>query len=573
MSDQKVGDRLGFACGYGPRFGISTSISESGIGHGGECELWLQDDMSIRHGFHASGHWMRMGSKLFPQGGEGARYDTDVVNIQAGLSRFKRKPLLSASGEHEGSLTTGTVRTVGGSITTLHDPALDVDGGDFAVAAGEANDAGITMANSVRVGAELHPWHRNGPLFRIITGLDIYARYAGDKDINNRVSFEIPILLELGWVDDNLEPAGDKGTERSIEYQVYGGYAKVHQLLMRSAQYAILNKANQTAQDSGLVGRGSPGGQEDIRFLQTGAAFVDAAGQGDSQLTFLTAGEIGEWIFLGLEGVGGGISLAAGPGVAGRSAGVSDLLSTGGMGLAIAYKVATPQQRARLSEEELVSRFRNIALLRYAAGAVVFGGGAIASRVRYEGDPTELDGERIAMGGGVQALAGLSITPDSLDTGLIASTDVSYIPFAYQFSDRLQGSRGGILIHKNFADSPLYTEARALSHAATPVNLVERIAADEPLSDTSLPSEVTSTLGLELETTYFRAGLGLDTAIYFGPGDRIGAAGLSGGFDIRIPFSGKRDGGGVIVGVRGAAHLEFPEGHKFEIIPHIGGTF
>jgi hypothetical protein len=198
---------------------------------------------------------------------------------------------------------------------------------------------------------------------------------------------------------------------------------------------------------------------------------------------------------------------------------------------------------------DVVRRESIITLASYGAGLGLMLIGAAA-----KGVPT--------MRGGASSTVGPAAAPNPVSP-MVERTDVSWLPAVYNVSPNMSGITGGFSVHKDWRATPLFTEVRLASPLLVPGNG----------DNYRLNTNVAADLGLAWKTTWTRMLAGVETLGVFGGGENT-SAGIGGvvGLDLKIPFNGKEDGAGMVLGVRASGDKLFPEGWQCELAPAVGVT-
>jgi hypothetical protein len=536
---EPLANRWGLVGHYNLRVPISTSISQSGGGHAVGVSAELAERHDERYVLTADVLLGTTDNKIFPSTeSAGTTAPEGHTAGMLGFGRFVRNAsYFNADGDFKAALSTGTIPQVGVGSTSL--------GGERT----KTFDLGTTYA----LMGEVRPWGGRGPDFRLGPMLHYGLQYGGKNSDANRVRLEFMVAAEVGYGDASARSGTDADTPLGPSGLAYGLFQLGHSFVLRYLFDRAITAPMAALGDYGLVG-GTPqagrGSLYDIPLLQAGAAFL--GGLGSPLTPTLRAGGPWYWGFTALRAASGTATIAtASPD--GRGGGVAELLTTARLLGYAATGIETPSKRLSRDPDAVVRREQYIALASYGLNTLFMVAGGLGS-------------QGALAGGGSTANVGLALSPDPVGREMVERSDYG---FAYSFyHGQMKANRGGILIHKAWRDFPtkrfqFFSEAIFLS----PVLTAQRGENYDATSD------IGAAIGIEWRTTWTRLLAGIDTRGVFGGGTsaQAGIGGMAGA-DVIIPFNGRRDGSGISLGLRGAAHKLLPHGSQYELYPWGGAT-
>ncbi|MBN1282659.1 MAG: hypothetical protein JXA24_02655 [Proteobacteria bacterium] len=552
-------DRWGLYARYGLRVPLSTSVTEGGLGHTLGLGLEIAENFEERYALSIEVPFGTTEQKILPTSGTA---DHDHRALMIGLGRFTRSyPRFGGDGDFRAALTVGTTPLVGFGRSEISRETVVVDGERF-----EFDDSGartFDIGTNYFLGGEFRPWGR-GPVLSLGPALHYGLQYEGEGSEFNRIKLELMLMAQIGYGDGSSVSREESEGELGALGITQGLYSVVHAFLQRIMYDKAVGRPMEALEEYGLLddgGSGDRGSMADVPLLSAGSAFL--AANNPAMTPALRSGEFGFWGFGALGAAGGVYFLAAGSDSA-KAAGLADLL---GAARLVSYSFAginTPVKRLAMLPEEVEKRQMSINLASYALNSAVMLIGAAA-------------GSDVAMGGGAGANAGVSMSPDPVESTTVERTDIGYIPYTAFFGSERNGNRAGIIVHKSWHDFPaesfqLFSSVMLVSPMLTLGNIGNMPSEDEPYDSPMLTSDVSGSLGLEWKTTFTRLSLGIDTRAVSGSSDSSAGVGAIAGFDLIVPFNGEEDGSGIVLGVRGTAHKLFPGGSQAEISPVAGVT-
>ncbi len=559
---ESFANRWNLSLGCGPRFSVSTSISEGGVG--GVCGLsfGIAENFDEVYPFAIDVPFGTTEQKIFPTtDAAGTKADHQHWAFRVGLGKTTRNATyFGDEGDFRLSLNISAVPMIGVGSSTISRDDYELDGETFSFE--DASSKTFDIGTNYSLMAEIRPAGRF-PALQIGPAFHYGLQYAGEGSEFNRVKLEFMILASVGYGDASTVGGADADVELGAMGIAQGIYALGHGYLQRYLFDKSISRPMAALDEYGLTdpeGAEDRGSMADVPFLSAAASIMG----GPSLTPPLRAGKGWYWAFAGAHALGGGLFLAADSDDA-KAGGVGDLLGTARLLAFAMADIETPGDRLEKDDSEVEKREVIIDLASYAANSLVFLIGAGT-------------GSEIATVGGISANNSVALSPDPTDRGMVERTDVGWVPYSAYWGER-NGNRAGIIVHKGWHDFPaekfqLYSELIFLSPLMTPGNIGRAASQDENYSDVMLPSDVGAGLGFEWKTTWTRLMFGIETrGIFGGEDDANSALGGVVGFDLTIPFNGEEDGSGLALGGRFTAHKTFPKGYALELMPWVGATF
>jgi len=554
-------NRWGLSLECGPRFSVSTSISEGGIG--GICGLSLDIAENFEEAYHLKldAPFGTTEQKIFPTtDAPGTSADHSHFGFRLGFGKTRRvASFFGEEGDFRFSLNTGSVPMLGVGKSTISREPYELDGETFEFE--DSSETTLEIGTNYPLMAELRPGGRF-PSIKIGPVFHYGLQYAGEGSEFNRVKLELSIMASIGFGDASTMGGADADFELGPAGIVQGFYALGHGYLQRALLVKSLMQPMEALDEYGLT---DTEGAED-RGSMAGVPFLSAAASvmGGASLTpALRSGSGWYWAFAASHAAGGLFLISDSTDA--KGAGLGDIMSTARL---LSYAIAdieSPEARMGKDSAEVEKREMYINIATYAAGAIVFIAGGAA-------------GSDVAVIGGTSANNSIAMSPDPIERGMVESTSYGYIPITGYWGER-SGNRAGMLVHNSWHDVPhesfqLYSELLFLSPMMTFGNMGRAASEDEAYADVMLPSDVGAGLGFEWKTTWTRLSFGPETRAIFGGEDGARAAiGATVGFDLTFPFSGEENGAGIGIGVRASGGYVFDQGGQFEVGPWIGVNF
>lgn len=553
-------NRWGLALECGPRFSISTSISEGGVG--GVCGLSLDiaENFDKVYQLKLDVPFGTTDQKLFPTtDAEGTSADHSHWAFRLGFGNSTRAfTHYGKDGDYRLSLNVGSTPMLGVGSSTISRAPYELDGETFDFE--ETSDRTFDIGTSYFLLAELRPGKRF-PAFKIGPAFHYGLQYAGEGSEFNRLKLEFMIMASVGYGDASTVSGTDADMELGAMGIFQGFYGLGHGYVQRYVMIKSLLQPMEALDEYGLTdteGSDDRGSMAGVPFLSAAASVMG----GPSLSPALHSGKGWYWGFAAAHAAGGLFLISDSTDA--KGAGLGDLLGTARLlGYAIA-NIETPDARFAKESAEVQRREMYLNLASYALNSVVFFIGAAAD-------------SDVAIIGGSSANNSLVMSPDPIERGMAESTSYGYIPYTGYWGKR-SGNRAGMIIHNSWRDVPhpnfqLYSAMTFVSPMMTFGNIGRAANENEAYADVMLPSDVGAELGLEGDWTWFSIGGGIRTvAIFGGEDDARSAFGGALSATVKLPFNGKEDGVGLALGLRGTADYVFGQGGQFEISPTISLT-
>lgn len=560
--------RIGITGDYSLKVPVSTSVSEKGIGHSAGVNLYIPDTFEegfiIRPEFTISNTEM----KLFPTtDSPGTTANQKHLSFKLGFGQYSRfVPQFDDNGFFRFAIFGSTTPMIGAGSSTISQPGRTMGGETFP--GGESKTRTWDLSTRYIFGGEI----RTGGdvMIKLGAGVDYGIQFDKEGSDSNRVVIAAPIVAEVGLADWSSATSGNTDAEVGTTNIIYALYSMGHGWAQRYMFDKTVSQPMEALSKYGLISPSSdPASMYDVPLLKAGAAFT--GGMGNPLATPLRT-NTGVFIALtAMRAVGGAAFMATGS-TDGRAGGLADLSGSARLlGYAIAG-IETPEKRSSFSPDEVRSRQKYVNM-----GTFILNGGMMVIGAITKSD--------VLMRGSGNSDVQLGMSQDPINNDMIERTDVGYIPTSL-YSGTNSGHRGGVLIHSTWrtkGELKPFMGAVIMSPMLTPGNAMNMPSQDKLFADPSLPSEVGAQFGGEWKTTYTRASAGLDVRSSFGGGSAVAALGGVVRFDLTIPFNGKKDGSGIMLGVQATAHKRLQgstttpagveeKGWQAEIAPVLGAT-
>ncbi len=562
-TSEPLSKKWGITGDYTLHLPVSTSVSESGIGHTPALNLHIAESFDDRYVLRLQFPFSNTTSKLTPStSSEGTTREHSTWAVEAGIGHISRRYAhFNDNGDFTSALNITTFNLIGRGTSTLIRPARNVLGEEFPSAEESASTWNIGTRYTFT--GEFRPGGGRGPVLEIGPGLYSGVQYAGKDSSHNRLRLDLLITAGIGYGDGSTTSGADSDTELGPLGIGHGFGTMFLEGVQRYATNNTLSTPMQALAEYNLTGDPSaqPDSTTDINFLKAGAAF--SSGMGSPLAAPLRAGSGWMAAFTAMRIIRGGI-FAANGGTESAAGAITDFM--GGAEL-IGYAIAgieEPDKRLSLPQDEVRRRKMYVAIPIYVISSLLMAGGAA-------------DNSEAFMRGGSNAGVHLALSPDPLDRGMVERTDIQFIPHSLYYGSK-DGSRGGVRVHSSWNDEPsediqFYSAATFVSPKMKPGNIANMPSQSQPDSDAGLSSDICASLGIEYKPTWVRLSIGPMTCGIFASGVSAPKAGIGGtaGFDLTLPFNGKDDGSGLSLGVHVDAIKPLPDGSaNVEAQPVIG---
>lgn len=539
---------------YIPALMVPTSLSEGGIAHLAGIEGCSEDGFRSSYCLNLQYLNQSTTGKLFPTTSfEGQSTNNSAWALLFGLGRLNRGLPITDKNLNifATSFSRSDIYLGRGEARMDHDDVV-IDGETYSFE-GESDGVWRIGNRTQFLGFDITPWGSSGPALSLGAAFGIDVRLGNAGSLHNGLGLSVMFPVSFGY--SNLEPWQSDSEKTSPSGMLFAFAQLAHSFAQRLAMNSIL--ADNQASLGGLTGssstQGDRGSMEDVPIIQGAAAILGA--YSNPYLEALGSEPGWFWAYFAAKLIGGAAFLAA-ESEAGKSAGLSDVLSLSRpLWLAIAGAEA-PDKRANISDDDLRATMAYANLGAYILGsALTLIGGAADSQM--------------ASAAGGTANTQIAMSPDLINSGLVENRSIGYAPVT---SD----NRGALIFQNScrglsMGDFSLFLSAAFVSPALTPGNIGNRLSPDEPYGNAKSTTDINSNLGIEWSMwKWFSIMAGAGTKAVFGGGDAVtGGLGVSAALNLSL-FADRESSVGFAVGLVASHYWLFPRGEQNEIMPWVG---
>ena len=540
---QETDTRFGFEVGGLFDYGLPTLISPGGPGGGASLRFFWSDRSHESFFIDATYLYNDLTLKLFSDPySDGGGFEANAHTFRLGYGRRTRTSRWTTGEGHiQGSVVSESTPYIGGGSLSAPSRSETIYGedGEEELPGGESSI--FAIGSRTAFGLELRPVAGSRFQLTMPPYLDLGYRLATDNSKLSSMVLDVGIMLYFGYGDNALN--GNRTL--TLNDHLFGSYSVGHRILSRYISDRVMNSDNEIVGDSGLLGNGDDPNSptEQVRMFASVSSFSAGTAGNTTMDGFMNSNGPIRWLYLGLDGISGigTAALSDSDSTMGMAAG--DFLRMPNMLMYTAYDLDTDAGRAIRGDDlpeymAYANGWRSLINTGFFALGLALGDSSAG---------------HILSDAGMHGLLTQASNP-------APGTDLAQVSYNFIYSGYWgdhNGARAGLAIDVSWKDPDwLWTQARILTHGATPSNIETRFSEDEPYDYTLVPSSVEVTLGAQYNSDYFRFGCGPDFARHQG-GDAFAAIGGACRVMGRIPIANLF---AITAGGLGSARVRIPTG-------------